>query len=143
MLVPRRLLNIRPDALNNSCTETCQVKQEARIPSHLRFLMRGSHGLESRPLTCFASLCSSLAGCTFDEDSNPSLCEFSQGEEDDFDWQLFRAHASPHSTSDLLRGKSAQRCPFLFHQFISHCGANRFTPVVPSISDALLPASSE
>uniref|UniRef100_A0A672M124 Receptor-type tyrosine-protein phosphatase U n=1 Tax=Sinocyclocheilus grahami TaxID=75366 RepID=A0A672M124_SINGR len=44
------------------------------------------------------------AGCTFDEDSDPSLCEFSQGEEDDFDWQLFRAHASPHSTSDLLRG---------------------------------------
>uniref|UniRef100_A0A672M6H0 Receptor-type tyrosine-protein phosphatase U n=1 Tax=Sinocyclocheilus grahami TaxID=75366 RepID=A0A672M6H0_SINGR len=42
--------------------------------------------------------------CTFDEDSDPSLCEFSQGEEDDFDWQLFRAHASPHSTSDLLRG---------------------------------------
>uniref|UniRef100_A0A672MM19 Receptor-type tyrosine-protein phosphatase U n=1 Tax=Sinocyclocheilus grahami TaxID=75366 RepID=A0A672MM19_SINGR len=43
-------------------------------------------------------------GCTFDEDSDPSLCEFSQGEEDDFDWQLFRNHASPHSTSDLLRG---------------------------------------
>uniref|UniRef100_A0A3B1JCF5 MAM domain-containing protein n=2 Tax=Astyanax mexicanus TaxID=7994 RepID=A0A3B1JCF5_ASTMX len=43
------------------------------------------------------------AGCTFDEDSDPSLCEFSQGEEDDFDWQLFRAHASPHATSDLLR----------------------------------------
>uniref|UniRef100_A0A8C1KAL1 Receptor-type tyrosine-protein phosphatase U n=1 Tax=Cyprinus carpio TaxID=7962 RepID=A0A8C1KAL1_CYPCA len=44
------------------------------------------------------------AGCTFDEDSDPSLCEFSQGEEDDFDWQLFRAHVSPHSSSDLLRG---------------------------------------
>uniref|UniRef100_A0A4W4EPV1 MAM domain-containing protein n=1 Tax=Electrophorus electricus TaxID=8005 RepID=A0A4W4EPV1_ELEEL len=44
------------------------------------------------------------AGCTFDEDTDPSLCEFSQGEEDDFDWQLFRAHASPLSTSDLLRG---------------------------------------
>ncbi|KAI4889514.1 hypothetical protein NFI96_029719, partial [Prochilodus magdalenae] len=44
------------------------------------------------------------AGCTFDEDSDPNLCEFSQGEEDDFDWQLFRAHASPHATSDLLRG---------------------------------------
>ncbi|KAK1794628.1 hypothetical protein P4O66_001347 [Electrophorus voltai] len=48
------------------------------------------------------------AGCTFDEDSDPSLCEFSQGEEDDFDWQLFRAHASPLSTSDLLRGKPTQ-----------------------------------
>uniref|UniRef100_A0A671MGL7 MAM domain-containing protein n=1 Tax=Sinocyclocheilus anshuiensis TaxID=1608454 RepID=A0A671MGL7_9TELE len=53
---------------------------------------------------CFSLL--SAAGCTFDEDSDPSLCEFSQGEEDDFDWQLFRNHASPHSTSDLLRGKS-------------------------------------
>ncbi|XP_016363158.1 receptor-type tyrosine-protein phosphatase U-like, partial [Sinocyclocheilus anshuiensis] len=50
---------------------------------------------------CFSLL--SAAGCTFDEDSDPSLCEFSQGEEDDFDWQLFRNHASPHSTSDLLR----------------------------------------
>nr|XP_055066598.1 receptor-type tyrosine-protein phosphatase U isoform X3 [Misgurnus anguillicaudatus] len=44
------------------------------------------------------------AGCTFDEDSDPSLCEFSQGEEDDFDWQLYRAHASPYPNSDLLRG---------------------------------------
>uniref|UniRef100_A0A672MRZ5 Receptor-type tyrosine-protein phosphatase U n=1 Tax=Sinocyclocheilus grahami TaxID=75366 RepID=A0A672MRZ5_SINGR len=51
---------------------------------------------------CFSLL--SAVGCTFDEDSDPSLCEFSQGEEDDFDWQLFRNHASPHSTSDLLRG---------------------------------------
>lgn len=115
MLLPRRLLNIRPDTLNNSCAETCQVKQEAHIPSRLRFLMRGSHGLASRRITCFASLSlsPSAAGCTFDEDSDPSLCEFSQGEEDDFDWQLFRAHASPHSTSDLLRGKSAQHCPIL------------------------------
>ncbi len=56
MLLPRRLLNIRPDAFNNSCTETCQVKQEARIPGRLRFLMRGSHGLASRPISCFASL---------------------------------------------------------------------------------------
>lgn len=44
------------------------------------------------------------AGCTFDEDSDPSLCEFSQGEEDDFDWQLFRTHTLLHSTPDLLHG---------------------------------------
>ncbi|XP_015204204.1 receptor-type tyrosine-protein phosphatase U isoform X4 [Lepisosteus oculatus] len=43
-------------------------------------------------------------GCTFDEDSDPSLCEYSQGEEDDFDWQLMRTYSSPHSTSDLLYG---------------------------------------
>ncbi|KAK3550609.1 hypothetical protein QTP70_000691 [Hemibagrus guttatus] len=42
------------------------------------------------------------AGCTFDEDSDPSLCEFSQGEEDDFDWQLFRTHTLPHAIPDLL-----------------------------------------
>uniref|UniRef100_A0A674ELJ1 Receptor-type tyrosine-protein phosphatase U n=1 Tax=Salmo trutta TaxID=8032 RepID=A0A674ELJ1_SALTR len=44
------------------------------------------------------------AGCTFDEDSEPSLCDFTQGEEDDFDWQLFRTHNSPYASSDLLRG---------------------------------------
>ncbi|KAG7469120.1 hypothetical protein MATL_G00125500 [Megalops atlanticus] len=43
------------------------------------------------------------AGCTFDEDSDPSLCEYTQGEEDDFDWQLIRTYSSPHTTSDLLR----------------------------------------
>ncbi len=56
MLLHRRLLNIRPDAFINSCTETCQFKQEARIPGRLRFLMRGSHGLASRLISCFASL---------------------------------------------------------------------------------------
>uniref|UniRef100_A0A8C7CUH6 Receptor-type tyrosine-protein phosphatase U n=1 Tax=Oncorhynchus kisutch TaxID=8019 RepID=A0A8C7CUH6_ONCKI len=44
------------------------------------------------------------AGCTFDEDSEPSLCDFTQGEEDDFDWQLYRTHNSPYASSDLLRG---------------------------------------
>ncbi|XP_041089936.1 receptor-type tyrosine-protein phosphatase U isoform X2 [Polyodon spathula] len=43
-------------------------------------------------------------GCTFDEDSDPSLCEYSQGEEDDFDWQLVNTYPAPHSTSDLLHG---------------------------------------
>uniref|UniRef100_A0A4W5LPQ3 Receptor-type tyrosine-protein phosphatase U n=1 Tax=Hucho hucho TaxID=62062 RepID=A0A4W5LPQ3_9TELE len=44
------------------------------------------------------------AGCTFDEDSEPSLCDFTQGEEDDFDWQLFRTQNLPYASSDLLRG---------------------------------------
>ncbi|CAL8358360.1 unnamed protein product, partial [Arctogadus glacialis] len=44
------------------------------------------------------------AGCTFDEDSDPNLCDLTQGEEDDFDWQLFRTHNAPHASADLLRG---------------------------------------
>uniref|UniRef100_A0A8C4TB03 MAM domain-containing protein n=1 Tax=Erpetoichthys calabaricus TaxID=27687 RepID=A0A8C4TB03_ERPCA len=50
-------------------------------------------------------LFSCAGGCTFDEDSDPSLCEYSQGEEDDFDWQLVRIYETPPSTSDLLHGK--------------------------------------
>uniref|UniRef100_A0A8C1LFC6 Receptor-type tyrosine-protein phosphatase U n=1 Tax=Cyprinus carpio TaxID=7962 RepID=A0A8C1LFC6_CYPCA len=53
---------------------------------------------------CFGECCLAKEPVSQGLDSDPSLCEFSQGEEDDFDWQLFRAHASPHSTSDLLRG---------------------------------------
>uniref|UniRef100_A0A7N6AXF1 Receptor-type tyrosine-protein phosphatase U n=1 Tax=Anabas testudineus TaxID=64144 RepID=A0A7N6AXF1_ANATE len=44
------------------------------------------------------------AGCTFEEDSDPNLCDFAQGEEDDFDWLLFRTYSSPYASSDLLRG---------------------------------------
>uniref|UniRef100_A0A673AQV6 Receptor-type tyrosine-protein phosphatase U n=1 Tax=Sphaeramia orbicularis TaxID=375764 RepID=A0A673AQV6_9TELE len=44
------------------------------------------------------------AGCTFEEDSDPNLCDFTQGEEDDFDWLLFRTYSSPYASSDLLRG---------------------------------------
>ncbi|TNN76235.1 Receptor-type tyrosine-protein phosphatase U [Liparis tanakae] len=43
------------------------------------------------------------AGCTFEEDSDPSLCDFTQGEEDDFDWLLFRTYSSPYASPDLLR----------------------------------------
>uniref|UniRef100_A0A8C5BI52 protein-tyrosine-phosphatase n=1 Tax=Gadus morhua TaxID=8049 RepID=A0A8C5BI52_GADMO len=51
---------------------------------------------------CVCTLVS--AGCTFDEDSDPNLCDLTQGEEDDFDWQLFRTHNAPHASADLLRG---------------------------------------
>ncbi|XP_061632336.1 receptor-type tyrosine-protein phosphatase U isoform X1 [Phyllopteryx taeniolatus] len=44
------------------------------------------------------------AGCTFEEDLDLSLCDFTQSEQDDFDWQLFRTHNSPYAGSDLLRG---------------------------------------
>ncbi|CAL8295278.1 unnamed protein product [Merluccius merluccius] len=43
-------------------------------------------------------------GCTFDEDSDASLCDYRQGQEDDFDWQLIRTYSGPHTTPDLLRG---------------------------------------
>ncbi|KAI2652500.1 Receptor-type tyrosine-protein phosphatase U [Labeo rohita] len=45
----------------------------------------------------------SPAGCTFEEDSDPSLCEYRQAQEDDFDWQLVRTYSWPHMTSDLIR----------------------------------------
>uniref|UniRef100_A0A8C1THQ5 Receptor-type tyrosine-protein phosphatase U n=1 Tax=Cyprinus carpio TaxID=7962 RepID=A0A8C1THQ5_CYPCA len=51
---------------------------------------------------CLCSL--SPAGCTFEEDSDPSLCEYRQAQEDDFDWQLVRTYSWPHMTSDLTRG---------------------------------------
>ncbi|KAI4817966.1 hypothetical protein KUCAC02_011335 [Chaenocephalus aceratus] len=43
------------------------------------------------------------AGCTFDEDLDPGLCEYRQGQDDDFDWQLIRTFNWPHPTPDLLR----------------------------------------
>uniref|UniRef100_A0A665UQ25 Receptor-type tyrosine-protein phosphatase U n=1 Tax=Echeneis naucrates TaxID=173247 RepID=A0A665UQ25_ECHNA len=36
--------------------------------------------------------------------SDPNLCDFTQGEDDDFDWLLFRTYSSPYASSDLLRG---------------------------------------
>lgn len=47
----------------------------------------------------------SAAGCTFDEDSDPGLCEYRQGQDDDFDWQLIRTYNWLHPTPDLLRGR--------------------------------------
>ncbi|XP_026096839.1 receptor-type tyrosine-protein phosphatase U isoform X2 [Carassius auratus] len=53
---------------------------------------------------CAESLEGPTAGCTFDEDSDPSLCEYRQAQEDDFDWQLVRTYNWPHMTSDLIPG---------------------------------------
>ncbi|XP_053820434.1 receptor-type tyrosine-protein phosphatase U isoform X3 [Vidua chalybeata] len=44
------------------------------------------------------------AGCTFEEDSDPSQCEYSQGEDDDFDWELIRSYLVPHLMPDLPHG---------------------------------------
>ncbi|NWZ84421.1 PTPRU phosphatase, partial [Poecile atricapillus] len=46
------------------------------------------------------------AGCTFEEDSDPNQCEFSQGEDDDFDWELIRSYLVPHLVPDLPHGES-------------------------------------
>lgn len=46
----------------------------------------------------------SAAGCTFDQDSDPGFCDYRQGQDDDFDWQLIRTYNWPHPTPDLLRG---------------------------------------
>uniref|UniRef100_A0A663LQZ8 Receptor-type tyrosine-protein phosphatase U n=1 Tax=Athene cunicularia TaxID=194338 RepID=A0A663LQZ8_ATHCN len=45
-----------------------------------------------------------LAGCTFEEDSDPNQCEYSQGEDDDFGWELVRSYMMPHLTADLPHG---------------------------------------
>ncbi|KPP60624.1 hypothetical protein Z043_121360 [Scleropages formosus] len=46
-------------------------------------------------------------GCTFDEDSSPSLRECRQGQDDDFDWQLIRTYSWSQGTPDLLPGESS------------------------------------
>lgn len=61
------------------------------------------------------------AGCTFEEDSDPNLCDFTQGEEDDFDWLLFRTQSSPSANSDLLKGEYSVLmvpCPLYFVVFL-------------------------
>lgn len=61
--------------------------------------------------TLFAFFPFPIAGCTFDEDSDPGLCEYRQGQEDDFDWQLIRTYNWPHPTTDLLRGRLQRVSP--------------------------------
>lgn len=62
----------------------------------------------SWPLLPFLLLLSA-AGCTFDEDTESSFCDYRQGQDDDFDWQLIRTYNWPHPTPDLLRGMSHGR----------------------------------
>uniref|UniRef100_A0A8C3BYM5 Receptor-type tyrosine-protein phosphatase U n=1 Tax=Cairina moschata TaxID=8855 RepID=A0A8C3BYM5_CAIMO len=43
-------------------------------------------------------------GCTFEEDDDLTQCEYSQGEDDDFGWELVRSYMMPHLTADLPHG---------------------------------------
>lgn len=77
-----------------------------KIISLLQLLVFFFKLLYNHKCCLFQCLCFfSAAGCTFEEDSDPSLCDFTQGEEDDFDWLLFRTYSSPYASSDLLRGE--------------------------------------
>uniref|UniRef100_A0A8C9F451 Receptor-type tyrosine-protein phosphatase U n=1 Tax=Pavo cristatus TaxID=9049 RepID=A0A8C9F451_PAVCR len=49
-------------------------------------------------------VCLSAAGCTFEEDDDLNQCEYSQGEDDDFGWELVRSYMMPHLTADLPHG---------------------------------------
>ncbi|XP_013997856.1 receptor-type tyrosine-protein phosphatase U isoform X5 [Salmo salar] len=69
------------------------------------------------------------AGCTFDEDSDPGLCEYKQGQEDDFDWQLMRTYNWPHSTPDLLRGS------FMMVNSSQHAAGQRAHLLLRSLSE--------
>uniref|UniRef100_A0A674PI27 Receptor-type tyrosine-protein phosphatase U n=1 Tax=Takifugu rubripes TaxID=31033 RepID=A0A674PI27_TAKRU len=61
----------------------------------------------------------SAAGCTFDQDSDPGFCDYRQGQDDDFDWQLIRTYNWPHPTPDLLRGS------FMMVNSSQHFGGQR------------------
>lgn len=61
----------------------------------------------------------SAAGCTFDQDSDPGFCDYRQGQDDDFDWQLIRTYSWPHPTPDLLRGTTNWEVSFGFEVKLS------------------------
>eukprot|EP00063_Salmo_salar_P058442 XP_014033277.1 PREDICTED: receptor-type tyrosine-protein phosphatase U-like [Salmo salar] len=69
------------------------------------------------------------AGCTFDEDSDPGLCEYKQGQEDDFDWQLMRTYNWPHTAPDLLRGS------FMMVNSSQHAAGQRAHLLLRSLSE--------
>uniref|UniRef100_A0A3P8Y1F9 Receptor-type tyrosine-protein phosphatase U n=1 Tax=Esox lucius TaxID=8010 RepID=A0A3P8Y1F9_ESOLU len=69
------------------------------------------------------------AGCTFEEDSDPGLCEYKQGQEDDFDWQLMRAYNWPLTTPDLLRGS------FMMVNSSQHAAGQRAHLLLHSLSE--------
>ncbi|XP_019905852.1 receptor-type tyrosine-protein phosphatase U isoform X2 [Esox lucius] len=68
-------------------------------------------------------------GCTFEEDSDPGLCEYKQGQEDDFDWQLMRAYNWPLTTPDLLRGS------FMMVNSSQHAAGQRAHLLLHSLSE--------
>uniref|UniRef100_A0A4W4FXT3 Receptor-type tyrosine-protein phosphatase U n=1 Tax=Electrophorus electricus TaxID=8005 RepID=A0A4W4FXT3_ELEEL len=46
----------------------------------------------------------SPAGCTFEVDTDAELCDYRQGQEDDFDWQLVRTDAWSYVPPELTQG---------------------------------------
>lgn len=78
--------------------------------------------------------CVPTAGCTFEEDSDPNQCEFSQGEDDDFDWELLRSYLMPHLTPDLPHGESgvppcpwgSLPCPCVLYPRAGRCASSWF-----------------
>ncbi|AWO96841.1 putative receptor-type tyrosine-protein phosphatase U [Scophthalmus maximus] len=83
------------------------------------------------------------AGCTFEEDSEPSLCDFTQGEEDDFDWLLFRTYSSPYASSDLLKDLRIDGADQdLGFVQILHRNKNAQRPLCTSSNEALTPVLS-
>uniref|UniRef100_A0A8C4WG40 Receptor-type tyrosine-protein phosphatase U n=1 Tax=Gopherus evgoodei TaxID=1825980 RepID=A0A8C4WG40_9SAUR len=88
--------------------------------------------LSPGPTGCYPLLAE--PGCTFEEDVDLNQCEYSQREDDDFEWELIRSYVMPHLTSDLPHGSylmvnSSQHAPgqkaHLFFQTLSendtHC----------------------
>ncbi|TRY55584.1 hypothetical protein DNTS_005353 [Danionella cerebrum] len=59
--------------------------------------------VEKKRIPYYMEYDQNVAGCTFEEDSDPTLCEYRQAQEDDFDWTLVRTYSWPHMTSDLTR----------------------------------------
>uniref|UniRef100_A0A8C9WCB0 Receptor-type tyrosine-protein phosphatase U n=1 Tax=Scleropages formosus TaxID=113540 RepID=A0A8C9WCB0_SCLFO len=75
------------------------------------------------------SLCVSAVGCTFDEDSSPSLRECRQGQDDDFDWQLIRTYSWSQGTPDLLPGS------FMLVNSSQHAGGQRAQLLMRTLSE--------
>ncbi|XP_067862893.1 receptor-type tyrosine-protein phosphatase U-like isoform X2 [Heptranchias perlo] len=65
--------------------------------------------------------------CTFDEDSGP--CEYVQGTDDDFDWQLVRIHGPSRQTPDLLRGS------YMMVNSSLHAQGQKAHFILPSLSE--------
>ncbi|XP_041068540.1 receptor-type tyrosine-protein phosphatase U isoform X1 [Carcharodon carcharias] len=68
-----------------------------------------------------------LGECTFDEESGP--CEYVQGSNDDFDWQLIGIHDPSQQTPDLLRGS------YMMVNSSQHNPGQKAHFILPSLSE--------
>ncbi|KAK1784746.1 hypothetical protein P4O66_003418 [Electrophorus voltai] len=91
------------------------------------------------------------AGCTFEVDTDAELCDYRQGQEDDFDWQLVRTDAWTYVPPELTQGEFLQRPSYPSHgglaagvkgsQLPAVCEPVLATPHPPQCQLALLPSS--